>query len=287
MKLDKKNKILVPTDFTPVGDCAIRHAVEVAKKHDDEVSIFHVIEGKKNAEERLNEAKEKLEINADRIEQEHGIRPETIVREGNIFDHIGQVADEIGAGLVIMGTHGMKGMQYITGSYALKVITNSKVPFIIVQTREIREKAYQTIAFPIDLSRECKEKLAWATFLANYFNAKFHIIYMKETDEFLVNKVRNNLVYTKNFLKENRLSYSMKEAEEKGSFSDQVLKFSSEIDADLIMIMTNKDAGVKEFVLGPQEVQVMSNKAEIPVMTINPRKDIYIEKSLLSQSGLI
>ncbi len=33
--------------------------------------------------------------------------------------------------LVVMGTHGMKGMQKITGSWALKVIVKSKVPFIV------------------------------------------------------------------------------------------------------------------------------------------------------------
>jgi len=40
---------------------------------------------------------------------------------------------KIGALMVVMGTHGIKGMQKLMGSWALKVITSSKVPFIAVQ----------------------------------------------------------------------------------------------------------------------------------------------------------
>ena len=43
------------------------------------------------------------------------------------------IASEIDAEMVIMGTHGIKGMQKFFGSWALKVIANSKVPFIVIQ----------------------------------------------------------------------------------------------------------------------------------------------------------
>ena len=52
-----------------------------------------------------------------------------------------------------MGTHGMKGMQKLTGSWALKVIVKSKVPFIVVQDPPADQERYHNIVFPGGLQR--------------------------------------------------------------------------------------------------------------------------------------
>ena len=54
-------------------------------------------------------------------------------QEGEIFTTIADVAEELNASLIFLGTHGKVGMQKLTGSWALKVIIKSKVPFIVVQ----------------------------------------------------------------------------------------------------------------------------------------------------------
>ena len=51
-----------------------------------------------------------------------------------------------------MGTHGASRWQKITGSNALKVITNSPVPFIIVQEKLIQDSGYDHIVVPLDLN---------------------------------------------------------------------------------------------------------------------------------------
>ena len=83
----------------------------------------------------------------------------TVVRIGNIFDDIGDVASEIGVSLIFMGTHGASRWQKITGSNALKVITNSPVPFIIVQEKLMQDSGYDHIVVPLDLNIETKQKL--------------------------------------------------------------------------------------------------------------------------------
>jgi hypothetical protein len=67
-----------------------------------------------------------------------------VVRVGSVYEDIGDAAAEIDADLIIMGTHGMRGMQFITGSRALRVITSSSVPFVVVQERPIKEGATTT-----------------------------------------------------------------------------------------------------------------------------------------------
>ncbi|GAI18925.1 unnamed protein product, partial [marine sediment metagenome] len=90
-----------------------------------------------------------------------------------------------------MGTHGMRGMQKLTGSWALKVIVGSEVPFVVVQEPPANEH-FNNIVFPIDFRAETKEKLNWAVYLAKYYHTKLHIIKSKVTDAALIRKVNNN-----------------------------------------------------------------------------------------------
>jgi len=95
-------KVLVPHDFTSVADCAVNHASKLAKSFDGEVYLLHVVSKAK----QVDEVKEKLTLIAAKTEAKYGIQAHVIVRIGNIFDDIGDVASEIGAGYIVMGTHG-------------------------------------------------------------------------------------------------------------------------------------------------------------------------------------
>ena len=108
------------------------------------------------------------------IKKDYGEEVDAFVHHGKIFKQIPDYAskEENNVNFVVMGTHGMKGGQKIFGSWALKVITGSAVPFIVVQDEPINKDRYTDIVFPIDFKSENKEKLQWAIFLAKYLNSK-------------------------------------------------------------------------------------------------------------------
>ena len=117
-------KIIVPTDFTKVADCALNHASTMALSMGAEIHLLHIVANK----EDVDEARTKRAIVVERAKGA-GVKAPLfpLVRVGSVYEDIGTAANEIGAGLIIMGTHGMRGMQFITGSRALRVITNSTV----------------------------------------------------------------------------------------------------------------------------------------------------------------
>ena len=92
--------------------------------------------------------------------------PFLMFEKGSIFTAIADFVNQKGVpddkkknvDLVLMGTHGMKGMQKLTGSWALKVIVKSKVPFIVVQDAPADEERYHNIVFPVDFKKENKGK---------------------------------------------------------------------------------------------------------------------------------
>ncbi len=256
---------LVPTDYSKVADCAINHAVKLAQILKGEIQLLHVVAKDKDVEEN----KTKLQKIASDISKASNVKVDFIVRVGNIFDDIGKVATELKAQLIIMGTHGVKGFQHITGSHALKVITNSKVPFIVVQQRNIRD-GYSKIVLPLELAKETKQKIAITISMAKYFNSKVFVFSPLETDEYLKNSAARNLNYTKSEMQINKIPFEIATAEKSGNFAKQLLSFASRIDADLITMLNIQDIGLTEFIAGPDEQQIITNETQIPVLCMNP-----------------
>ena len=111
-----------------------------------------------------------------------------VVKTGNIFDTINEVSHEYKAEMVVMGTHGIRGIQKFIGSRALKVIANSKMPFVVIQEKPKSSK-FDKIVFPIDFRTENKEKVNYVNYLSANFNAEFLIFKRKVTDKGFKKKI--------------------------------------------------------------------------------------------------
>ncbi|WP_374574427.1 universal stress protein [Acinetobacter sp.] len=141
--------ILVPVDESPISYAAVEQALALAKSLNSQVTVMSVIavdpffgvdfykvapaitdyfmQAEKNAKERLEDIKQSfirdgIEVDVKLI---HGVSPS----EGII-----QVADEVSADLIIMGSHGRTGLQKVMlGSVAQNVLTQSPIPVLIVK----------------------------------------------------------------------------------------------------------------------------------------------------------
>ncbi|NWK73659.1 universal stress protein [Acinetobacter sp. SwsAc6] len=141
--------ILVALDESPMAYAAVEQALSLAQDLKSQVTIMSVIaidpfvgvdfykvapaitdyfmQAEKNAKERLEDVKQSfvrdgLSVNIKLI---HGVSPS----QGII-----QVADEVNADLIIMGSHGRRGIQKVMlGSVAQNVLTQSPIPVLIVK----------------------------------------------------------------------------------------------------------------------------------------------------------
>lgn len=260
-------KVLVPHDFTVVADCAVSHAAKIANSYDGEVYLLHVVGKSKE----VDSAKEKLAKLATDAGAKYGIKTHIIVRIGNIFEDIGDVAKEMGAGYIVMGTHGAKGMQKIMGSYAIKVISHSKVPFVIVQEKGPSDTdAYDDIVVPIDYSDVTKQKLSIAASIAQHFNSKVHLFAAIESDSFLQTKLDRELGFAKKYFTEKSISYTIENAEDTGGFKKQLIRYAAKINADMIAIVNTQEGALVPDFFGSEEQEVIANDSEIPVIITNP-----------------
>jgi len=264
------NIILVPTDFSEATENATNQAAEAAVSFKYEIKLLHVIDKNtkaflKHENLQVESIDVRLQAIADEISSKFGVKVSFLTREGDIFKTIADVAREIGANLIYLGTHGKVGIQKLTGSFALKVITSSPVPVVVVQKRKF-EKAYSKIVLPITSDAGPWEKTKWATYIAKDFNATIEI-YQLEGEE--IEAAVQTM--TKHF-EEKGVKYSVNVASKGGNFSEKVIDYATSINSDLIMIMTNPDTTWTSYILGSYDEEMIFNSSQIPTMCINPRK---------------
>lgn len=137
--------ILVPTDFSPPSEAALDRAVSYARAFGAEIILMHAYEipvvgfpegALVATAELVTEldagARESLAREAASRAGSHVII-RTIVKQGDPATVIAETADEVGAGLICIGTHGRTGLsRMLLGSVAEKVVRTATVPVLTV-----------------------------------------------------------------------------------------------------------------------------------------------------------
>lgn len=140
-------QILVPVDFSPGSEHALAYATELAKRLDATVHVVHAIGIPTLGAPELGLAFTAATIDKlvadskaalDRITASHRNSArvgKVLVRTGDARDMILQVAEELGADLVVMGTHGRRGLsRALLGSVAETVVRTSPIPVLTIRS---------------------------------------------------------------------------------------------------------------------------------------------------------
>jgi nucleotide-binding universal stress UspA family protein len=141
----KLETILCPTDFSKPSEYAFELAAALARDHGARLVVLHalpptIVYGElvpmppTPPDEYLPkfwEAFHRLEAADPRARE---LRIETRVVEGTPADTIREIAEEIGASLIVMGTHGRTGLsRLLMGSVAEEVLRKAACPVMTVK----------------------------------------------------------------------------------------------------------------------------------------------------------
>jgi nucleotide-binding universal stress UspA family protein len=265
----EKDTIIVPWDFSEVAEYALQHAIKISTHLKNRIQLVHIIKSEKYQEE----AEQKLNQDIERLSEEYQIDLDPVILVGNLFHEISDYASENNVSMVVMGTHGIKGMQKLTGSYALKVIVGSKIPFIVIQAPPTKKEIFKDVVFPLDYKKEGKQKVNWALFLAKYFDVKIHIITPTIKDKGLQKKTRININFAEKIFDNHGVEYDFHSIES-SHLGEETIDYAKKIDADIVLIMTTSGIGLTDYMLGAKEQYIIANNAKLPVMCVNPRTDL-------------
>jgi nucleotide-binding universal stress UspA family protein len=150
MKMLPLKKILCATDFSELSYEAIKAASELALHFSAELCLLHVVPlvpliapavdptmvvMPVDQEEKEISSKKLLDEVAQKWISEK-LNVHTMIAQGQAAEQITRVAEEGNADLIILGTHGLKGLDHlIFGSVAEKVVRTSQLPVLTIQAQ--------------------------------------------------------------------------------------------------------------------------------------------------------
>ena len=263
----EKRSLLVPHDFTPTADNAVKYALGMAEKMNANVELLHVVKGSSG----ISKAKAEFEkIKSKLTGVPSGVEVNTHVRTGSIFTDIAAAATELHSSLIIMGTHGSKGIQQkMFGSFALKVITSTHVPFLVVQD-DVTGMDLNKIVVPLDESQESLQIEQVTTGIAEIFKSEVHILTEKKVDSNLKLKVAVHAGLLSKQFKESGISYVSEVLPKKKGYSTDIVSYAVENGANLIAFAYHSDSLLPQFDTFAQSL--ITNKKGVPVLIVNSKE---------------
>lgn len=280
-------RIVVPTDFTAQAACATNHATSIAKAAGGSITLVHVLnrefKNKMKKEDRSEEdVRQTLEKDCADIKAQSGVPADFKLTEGSIFSAIGETAETIEASLMVMGTHGVVGLeQKILGAWALRVVSDSPAPVIIVQSKNPEPAGYKKIMVALNYNKESKNLAQQAISMAKVFGGEVILFEGSESDEFLGKQTKLNLQFSESLCEKNGVAHKTIPQTESNYYKELIKKAVSE-NVDLVCIMSRNDMDLKTVLLGDDEQWVINNEAQIPVMCVNPTQNFGFANMVLN-----
>lgn len=137
--------ILVATDFSETSDRALDYAIELAKLLGGGVTVLHAYElpvygfpdgalvATVDMATRLMNAAQAALSQTCEARANKGVKLTPILRQGVPWEEVHAVAEEINADLIVIGTHGRKGLaRALIGSVAEKLIRTATRPVLTI-----------------------------------------------------------------------------------------------------------------------------------------------------------
>jgi len=202
-------KILVPVDFSPQTEIICMYAIELAKKHDSEVCLFHTyydqffiadssepesidistIYNEELLKEVSNEAERDLEHVFEHLQNRlirnkvTNVHLTRIITPGDIVTEMKSVCAEYKPDLVIMGSKGRGKNENVWGNFSTYFINHSKVPVMTIPPIK-KYLGYSNLMFSADLSEGNIESINQIHEIFSPFKYKIHCVhFMVKTDK--------------------------------------------------------------------------------------------------------
>ena len=262
------SKILVTVDFTPTAEKAIALAGNIAKTRGDEIVLLHIFEAMHMGEKAAQAMKfspiykalvNDLEDLCEKTRNVYGIKVSFIIKDGDIFEHISQSAKEINCSLVVMGVHGLKGIQKITGSYAAQIIAQCTHPFLTIQQNGMPELSGNMLVYTNERTITA-DKQKWISDFASKFALNVVLIVSTQAGSHMASIMNQNREEFKTLLNNANVSCELSEADN----ADEVLAAAGSHKPSIIVLI--KETSETEFT--EDEIKLLYNSSQIPLMRL-------------------
>ena len=186
--------ILVPIDFSEYSENALYMAASVARKVKAELHLVHtlnmgdshLLDGEDDAIKAAPYimAMEKRFSNYIQKPYLSDLKVSYSVRQKSVHEEIEEVIEEVNADLIVMGSHGSKGLQeFFIGTNTQKVVRNSKVPVMVIKSK-MEGFQIEKVVFACDFDPENVESYNNAKAFFEKLEIDMKLLYVNTPDNF-------------------------------------------------------------------------------------------------------
>jgi nucleotide-binding universal stress UspA family protein len=271
-------KIIIPVDFSQHSEYALETAAELAKQHNSELIVMHMLElsesifssssSEKNEETAfmLMIANKRFETFLDKPYLE-GIEVTPMIKHHKVLKEVAEVARKVNADLIVIGSRGHSDHDGIfTGSNTEKVVRYSSTPVLVVKSKP-KSVNFNDIVLATDFSEESVYAVKNAVELLNELSNNVTLLHINlpnlnflstvEVEE----RIDSFLNLTK--LKEN--SYSIARIADH-DIEDGIINYTKRTEKDAIAMITHGRKGLSHL-FGGSISEDLVNHTSLPVVT--------------------
>ena len=271
--------IIIPTDFSPVATNALHYGIEMAKKINASLLLFHVYqvpvsftdvpvvlvsvdELQKIAEEQIATLKKEVEHITSGV-----IKIYTETRLGNVVDEIENLCSKIKPFAVVMGSKGSTGLEKaIFGSNTLTAIKHLTWPIICVPPGKTFGDGIKKIGFACDFKDVVQTTPT--NFIKDFqkeFNAELHVLNVDYHNRHFSADTPEESALLHTMLEDSRPEYHFIEHID---IEDGINEFAEKNNLDMIITIPKKHK-LLEGIFKPSSTKQLVYQSHVPVMCVH------------------
>ncbi|GLB50988.1 universal stress protein UspA [Neptunitalea chrysea] len=268
-------KILVPTDFSEQAEHALQTAASIAKKHNAELYILHLLDlpvhllstDKNELPEAiffLKLAHQKFNTFLDKPYLE-GLTIHELVEEDEITTGINRVAEENNIDIIVIGSSGASGISEIfVGSNTEKVVRHANIPVMVIK-KPILEINFKHMVYASSFLHNYHESFKKAVEMSKQFGYTLHLLYVNTPNNFkTTHAIKDRINEFLNIAEVTDYTVNIYNDE---TIEEGILNFANSINADLLSVSTHGRRGLAHFFNGSLSEDLV-NHAIRPVITL-------------------
>jgi nucleotide-binding universal stress UspA family protein len=280
--------LLVPLDFGAGSEHAAKLAVAIATKFQSKLDLFHALyipplaygDGTMPAyvpyDDIFRGAREALDLAHAKIKERYP-SAEALLVDGEPRERIVEVAAERGVDLIVMGTHGRRGLSHaFFGSVAERVVRTSPVPVLTTGSSEGGD-TFRHVLVATDFGEPAEHAVATASELATKFDAKLTLVHAYAMPTTIYDEraywptaeiIKNAEIALAGALAKTRERAPAAESVlVRGDAREGILAVARERKADLVVMGTHGRRGLPRMFLGSVAERVVQ-VSPVPVLTV-------------------
>jgi hypothetical protein len=157
----------------------------------------------------------------------------------------------------------------------MRAFRESSIPFLFVNGSEPEYLRYKNVLVPVDYRKASKDTSLWASYFGRFNRSEIHVVYAHETNEYEAGRVTINANFFKKFLSSLYVRNQLIAGRSSSwGIVNETLSRAGEWEGDSMIFSGSSAITLIDLIIGLPEKKIVSNAGNLPIMLINPRKDI-------------